>query len=176
MKPELSALLDGELESREARAIIAEIEEDESLRVGWRDYQLIGDALRGKGGLSVDITDRVMERLQLEPVVLAPRAMAPNDGRRSLMALAAALTGVAVVGWLALAPQERDALPPAPVARAEQPALPAKVAADVANNAAAGAAAGEMREYLAAHQAYAAGLHFQGGAQHIRTVSMALAR
>jgi sigma-E factor negative regulatory protein RseA len=170
MKPELSALLDGELESREARAIIAEIEEDESLRVGWRDYQLIGDALRGKGGLSVDITDRVMARLQAEPVVLAPRALAPNDGRRSLMALAAALA--AVVGWLALAPQERDALPPAPVARAEQPAPPAKMAADVANNA----AAGEMREYLAAHQAYAAGLQFQGGAQHIRTVSMALAR
>jgi hypothetical protein len=111
-----------------------------------------------------------MARLQAEPVVLAPRALAPNDGRRSLMALAAALA--AVVGWLALAPQERDALPPAPVARAEQPAPPAKMAADVANNA----AAGEMREYLAAHQAYAAGLQFQGGAQHIRTVSMALAR
>jgi len=175
MKPELSALLDGELESRQARAVVAEIWADDSLRVAWRDYQLIGDALRGKGDLSGDITARVMDRLRAEPVVLAPRAIPQDDWRRSLLALAASLAGVAVVGWLALAPQERDALPPG--ARAESPIVQAKAGVAPATKAAVdGPGGGEMREYLAAHQAYASGLQFQGGAQHIRTVSVAVVK
>lgn len=164
MTPELSALLDGELESHEARGIIAALKEEESLRLAWRDYQLVGDALRGEVRLATDVTAGVMDRLAAEPVVLAPRPWTGGGWQRSLMALAASLAGVAVVSWLAFAPQEPG---PTAVARSEQAAPPAKLAAN---------GSGEMREYLAAHQAYAGGLQFQGGTQHIRTVSMAVAK
>jgi hypothetical protein len=56
------------------------------------------------------------------------------------------------------------------------PAQPAtKLAADNGVGK-ADATDGDMREYLAAHQAYAGGLQFQGGTQQIRTVSMAVAK
>jgi len=176
MKPELSALLDGELDSHDAGRVIDEIEDEESLRVAWRDYQLIGDALRGKGGLANDITALVMERLEAEPVVLAPRARPQNDWRRSLMALAASLAGVAVVGWLALSPQEREALPPTAVVAHAGPPAAAVLAVNGSVNAGKDATDGDLREYLAAHQAYAGSLQFQGGTQQIRTVSVAVAK
>lgn len=165
MKPELSALLDGQLDSHEARGVLADLGHNESLRVAWSDYQLIGDVLRREGSLTRDVTARVLDRLADEPVVLAPQARRQPTWQRSIMALAASLAGVAVVGWLAFVPQEHDPLPP-PLARAEQ--RPAKVEL-------ASAATGEMREYLAAHQTYAGGLPFQGSTQQIRTVSMAVA-
>ncbi len=175
MKPELSALLDGELDPHEARAILATLREEESLRVAWSDYHLVGDALRDEVALVSDVTARVMARLNEEPVVLAPRAMAQAGWHRPLMALAASLAGVAVVGWLAFAPQERDALPPTPIAAVASAEVPALAAKATANGGASGSA-GEMREYLAAHQAYAGGLQFLGSTQQIRTVSLAVAK
>jgi sigma-E factor negative regulatory protein RseA len=175
MKPELSALLDGELESHEARGILASLRDDESLRVAWSDYHLVGDALRDEGALACDVTARVMARLQSEPVVLAPRSIAQAGWWRPLMALAASLAGVAVVGWLAFAPQERDALPPAVVATVAS-AQPAASAPVMPVNATADSSGSQMQEYLAAHQAYAGGLQFQGSTQQIRTVSLAVTK
>lgn len=166
MTKELSALLDGELEAHETSALWSELKSDRQLAGRWRDYQLIRDALRREENLAADIGAKVMSELELEPTVLAPRA-----GRRAdrmpgtVMALAASVAGVAVVGWLALAPQQGPREVPA-VARAVMPQGPVSLAS---SQAAQGAQ--EYREYLLAHQANAPGLHMQGGAQHIRTVS-----
>jgi sigma-E factor negative regulatory protein RseA len=161
MKKELSALLDGEIERHETPALWSALKVDVQLRTSWGDYRLIGDALRGEGSLSSDITSRVMDRLSEEPVVLAPRpTRQTNSWQRSLLAMAASVAGIAVVGWLALSQQppgrEQTAL-----ARLERPAPPAGAASTPS-----------MQEYLLAHQANAPGLHLQGGAQHIRTVSV----
>ncbi len=164
MTKELSALLDGEIEQHEMPALWSALKADGRLRTSWGEYQLIGDALRGEGGLSSDISSRVMDRLSDEPVVLSPRpTRQPNSWQRSVLAMAASVAGIAVVGWLALSQQ-----PPVPerasLARLERPAPPAGAVAMTA-------AAPGMQEYLLAHQANAPGLHLQGGAQHIRTVS-----
>lgn len=160
MKTRLSGLIDGELEAREAAAVLDAVKGDTELRECWRRYQLIGDALKGGGSLHRDITARVMAAIDDEPVVLAPRRTVPDNGwSRTVLALAASVAGVALVAWVALGPRD-DARPAAELAVA--PAT-AQVAAQ--------APAGDMREYLAAHQAQAGSLQFRGGTENIRTVA-----
>jgi sigma-E factor negative regulatory protein RseA len=160
MKSELSALLDGEMEQHQSRALFSALKSDGTLRDAWADYQLIGDALRAEPGLDCDITSRVMSSLADEPVILAPARRRQASWRGSALALAASAAGVAVVGWLALAPQLAPRELPV-LARAD---LPAPTIVTVA-------AQQGMQEYLMAHQTNAPGLHMQGGTQHIRTVS-----
>jgi sigma-E factor negative regulatory protein RseA len=101
-----------------------------------------------------------MSSLADEPVILAPARRRQASWRGSALALAASAAGVAVVGWLALAPQLAPRELPV-LARAD---LPAPTIVTVA-------AQQGMQEYLMAHQTNAPGLHMQGGTQHIRTVS-----
>ncbi|HTY02460.1 MAG TPA: RseA family anti-sigma factor [Rhodocyclaceae bacterium] len=163
MTKELSAFMDSELEVHEEPALWATLKANSHLRDTWRCYKLIGDAMRDEGDLARDITARVMSELTDEPTVLAPPSRRPARWSSVLMALAASVAGIAVVGWLAVlqfgSPEQTT------LARVEQPKS-AKVA-----KAAATPAAG-MQEYMLAHQVNAPGLDLQGGAQHIRTVSV----
>lgn len=125
---ELSALLDAEL-SVEAQAQLFEaMAGREDLREQWQCYQLIGEGLREAQAelpLTLGLAARVMAQLASEPTwsaeAVAPAAAqaklqelsppvvsrpAANQARWSqLSGLAAALSGVAVVAWLALSAQ-----------------------------------------------------------------------
>lgn len=163
MTKELSALLDGELEAHEAQALWADLKSDRKRFDTWRDYQLIRDAVRQEGPLGIDLTARVMRDLETEPVVLAPRRRAGRERRQStLLAVAASLAGVAVVGWLALVQQPATPELPQLARGPEQVVRPVSVTTSQMP---------EYREYLLAHQTNAPGLHMMGGAQHIRTVA-----
>jgi sigma-E factor negative regulatory protein RseA len=161
MTKELSALFDGELEVHEEPALWIAVKADPRHREAWQNYRLIGDAIRREGNLSCDLTGGVMRELDDEPVVLAPRRKQGIRWSNALMAVAASVTGVAVVGWLALT-QQLQSGETATLAQASRPA---------ASVAASPAPSQGMQEYMLAHQANAPGLHLQGGAQHIRTVS-----
>jgi sigma-E factor negative regulatory protein RseA len=159
MKTELSALVDGETESHEIRAVLSALKSNVDLRDAWNQYHLIGDVLRGEAELDSDITSSVMQRLAEEPVVLAPSALRQANWQRPLAALAASVAGVAVVGWLALSPSQP-----------REQALIAKT--ETATQRVQPMAASDMQEYLLAHQANVPGLKLQGGSQNIRTVSV----
>ena len=161
MTKELSALLDGELEPHEAQRLWSDMKANTQLHSLWADYQLIGAVIRHEEPVAVDMTARIMLSLAEEPVVLAPRPARQRGWQGSLLALAASVAGVAIVGWLALA-QQSPSVERATMARLEN-AHPA--------TATVPQGIGEYQEYLLAHQANAPGLHMQGGAQHIRTVS-----
>lgn len=98
----VSALFDGEQETHEVAAGLRDIS-DNGAR--WREYALIGDGLRGERTfLACDISASVMAQLSAQPVVLAPRNLQTKARKpHPLLALAASVAGVAVVGWLALA-------------------------------------------------------------------------
>ncbi|NWG29937.1 MAG: hypothetical protein HXY29_00390 [Rhodocyclaceae bacterium] len=187
---EISALIDGEVEEHEVReAIRASLDDPER----WRTYLLIGEAMRGETAPRLDLTEAVMARLAEEPVVLAPRNLRERRPRHHpLLALAASVAGVAVVGWVALtgAPQPigsetklvtagtpsvmiASAVPPAPPFRNESapggtPAIPP---APTLSNAVPTASA-DMQEYLLAHQAQAATVRLGEAARQIRTVAL----
>ena len=155
MKERLSELMDGELDDKSAAAVIQALGDDREAVRTWRTYQLISDAMRESRLLSPDFAARFSARLAKEPTVLAPRTHLPNFQRDSrkwvALSAAASLAAVALVGWVAFAPQPEVA----PVAQ-----VPAQVPLPRGTN-----------DYLLAHQAFSPRVSLQGMAPYVRTVS-----
>jgi sigma-E factor negative regulatory protein RseA len=170
MKERISALVDGELDERAAAQAIDALKQEGEALDSWRSYHLISDAMRDTRLLSEGFAARVAQKLAAEPTVLAPNRLAPAAAPRWLAmpaAVAASLAGIALVGWLALAPQPQA---PAPVAQA--PAVPQ--VASVPHPAGAPVMVplpSATSDYLLAHQGFSPRLSLQGVAPYVRTVS-----
>lgn len=69
-----SALLDGESEASDQKPLLDALAEDSEARARLGRYSMIGDALRGEQPQvdALSVADAVRERLQREPVILAP--------------------------------------------------------------------------------------------------------
>lgn len=169
----ISALMDGELDDRQAQQEFSRLRQNDELRQKWDTFHVIGDALRGERLLLTDIAHALAQRLALEPTVLAPRRGATRKITTYVLSAAASLAAVALVGWLALSthatlnPQEEvaSASPPAVVLPASAP-VPGPVAqvANVPDE-------GRRNEYLLAHQAFSPSTAIQGVVPYIRSVS-----
>jgi sigma-E factor negative regulatory protein RseA len=162
----ISELMDGELEAREAQRQLVRIKQDQELAHCWSTFHLIGDALRGERPLAREISSQVSMLLANEPTVLAPRSFAARRTATYAVSVAASLSAVALVAWIAffnnpLAPQPEVAkAPPAP------PPAPA-----VSDQLASVPSEGQMNEYLIAHQEFSPSTAIQGLAPYIRSVS-----
>jgi sigma-E factor negative regulatory protein RseA len=157
MRDRISQLMDGELDRQDRDAALRELRGDGEAREAWRTYHLISDAMRDTPLLSEGFAARLARRLAEEPTVLAP-AHRPSLPRLA-WAAAASLAAVALVGWLAFAPQQE----PAPqVAQAPKPARPAVVVRALPKAA---------NDYLLAHQGFSPRVYLQGMAPYVRTVS-----
>jgi sigma-E factor negative regulatory protein RseA len=98
----ISALMDGELEGPDHDRALDLLARQPELAETWRRWQLVRSSLRHEASDTVDLSARVAERLADEPVILAPRAVAPAVVRTRLVwggALAASLA-LAVGLWL----------------------------------------------------------------------------
>ncbi|HEY3077422.1 MAG TPA: sigma-E factor negative regulatory protein [Burkholderiales bacterium] len=159
MKERISALMDGELDERAAAGAIAALRgEGEALQC-WRIYHLISDGMRDTRLLSEGFTSRFSERLAAEATVLAPADLpGRTPAQRFAFAAAASLAAVALVGWLAFAPQPEA---PAPLAQL-RPAIPPMVNVPLPSAA---------NDYLLAHQGFSPRVSLQGMAPYVRTVS-----
>lgn len=187
MKTKLSGLMDGELAGHEAQDLFGALSQDKELRSRWLEYQVIGDALKGERHLDTELTSRIMAGLDTEPTIIAPQrpsTQPPNVHRpawhRNVMALAATVAGVAVVGWLALGssqlPQpetvaQTSPISPAKLAKSERKAVPATEGRTAVAAQTVRQASPDMQEYLIAHETQSSMLQFRGGAEHIRTVA-----
>lgn len=162
MKSKLSALFDGEVDSREADAMLAALRDHADAQHSFHLYGAIGEALRNDPSPVADITDRVMAAIRLEPELSMVRRI-HREWRRPLLAAMASLAGVAIVAAVALLPQEREPTPAALASAAPQ-VVPAAVDA--------GLAANDIQEYLIAHQTHNAQGYFGSSQQQVRTVSL----
>ena len=164
MKDRISALMDGELDDRSASELIGNLAHGSENADAWREYHLIRDAMRGTAPLSEGFSARVAWKLADEPTVLAPRRTRPgiSDSPRwfTLSAIAASFAAVALVGWLAFAPQQPT---PVPVLAKAQPALEAKPAMVPMPSSA--------NDYLLAHQGFSPRVSLQGMAPYVLTVA-----
>ena len=164
MKDRISALMDGELDDKSASELIGNLAHGSEHAQAWRAYHLIRDAMRGTAPLSDGFSARVAWKLVDEPTVLAPRrtrpGLAPDSPRWfTLSAIAASFAAVALVGWLAFAPQQPA---PAPVLAKVQPPVekPAMVPMPTSAN-----------DYLLAHQGFSPRVSLQGMAPYVLTVA-----
>lgn len=172
---EISALFDGELEEHEVRAAIkAGLADAER----WQLYGLIGDGLRGESADAHDMTASVMSRLGEEPVVLAPRNLMERRRHHPLLALAASVAGVAVVGWVALTGNPQSSGVDIKLAGIQKETLSSTNAVSPAPTfvkAPQGPVQSDLNEYLLAHHAQAATGRLGDSTQQIRTVAMTTA-
>lgn len=105
MKNKVSELMDGELDSQEAAALITGLKGGNNLREDWEAYHLIGDALRDSSKLSVNLSQRVSKQLETEPVILAPHMSKylTKPFRRKMVGLSiAASLVIMITGWLSM--------------------------------------------------------------------------
>ncbi len=167
MNDEISAFVDGELDTDAAARFMQRLKTDDDLFRAWREYHLIGDALRGdaRPGIAASFS----QRLAAEPTVLAPRHVeAANHPRwMTVLSAAAGVAVVAVAAWVAL-PQMGTEVP-APMAGNETGASETpRTVAETAIPVAVG-----VEDYLLAHQRFSPASSMQGVAPYVRTVSAA---
>ncbi len=168
----ISALMDGELDGREAQQQLARLKQDEGLTESWRTFHLIGDAMRGEHALSRGFDRRLTARLTGEPTVLAPRRSMTKRITTYALSAAASLSAVALVGWVAFF--NHPLAPQAELAKAPNTSPPAAVSpAPVQAQLASMPSDGKMNEYLIAHQEFSPSTAIQGLAPYIRGVSSA---
>ena len=160
----ISALMDGELGHWASKAQIQRLEQDAALGEGWETYHLIGDTLRQEAAFGSRFAQRLHQRLEEEPVVVAPHMRSSHRVMRHALPVAAGFGGVALVTWLALSLQPS---PPQSPPLAATPVQPASVAAVPASAQAAAS------DYLRAHQEFSPSVAMQGVASYVRTVSAA---
>lgn len=158
MKQEISALMDGELFEDESEDLLDRIKRDSDAHRDWAAYHLIGDVLRQPEYIHCDLSAKVRERMQDEPVVLAPRGRAVKQKMRTVaLSAAASLAAVGVVAWMSLQISPEAA----PQMAMQQTALrPVRAQIQPKSN-----------DYLMAHQEFSPSLDMNGGASYIRTVS-----
>lgn len=167
---QISALIDGELESAEAGRQLSRVKQDADLRDTWDTYHVIGDTLRGSVVLSPGFERRVAQRLATEPTVLAPRLRTARRISPTVsyaLSAAASLSAVAAVAWVALSGGVSGTDQQANLAQAPAAASVAPVVATVAMPESARA-----HDYLLAHQGVSPSTALQGVAPYVRTVTM----
>jgi len=162
MKDRISQLMDGELDDRAAAELIGRIGRGDEALETWRLYHLVSDSMRESRALSAGFSARLAERLAAEPTVLAPQRARSESRTWFALSAAASLAAVALVGWLAFAPQQGAAPQLARTAtpQVEAQAAPAPAMAPSAAN-----------DYLLAHQGFSPRVSIQGMAPYVRTVS-----
>lgn len=154
----VSAMVDGELDSRESMAFLGRIKSSPDWRDDWATYHLIGDTLRQLPKLSDRFEQQVVQRLAGEPTILSPRRSAIV--KRPLLALSAAASVMAIsfAAW-----------------QSAQPVLDLNAPVLLADNRNSSSAPDIQRrqnvgEYLIVHQEYSPGIAMQGVAPYVRTV------
>ncbi len=91
MNKRISQWMDQELGAAQQGAVIDEIIRHGSAGRTWQRYQLIGDIARGDiNRVGTDLTEKISERLQAEPTVIAPR----QSGRENRFVGSDARTGI----------------------------------------------------------------------------------
>ncbi|MDP1765726.1 MAG: sigma-E factor negative regulatory protein [Methylotenera sp.] len=159
MTEQISALADDEVALKDAEYLIASMQNNSHAAEVWGRYHLIGDVMRGTATLSPGFKQNLMQKIELEPTVLAPNAgwmIQPQVQKQTTeifsntpvtWSIAASFAAVMVVGWMVLQTQVTDTMAPVVVAQAvttkQAPVLPVVAEQAIPD------------EYLMAHQASA---------------------
>ena len=145
MTQEISSLMDGEAPAQEAEFTIRSCSASEEQKQTWLIYHTIGDAMRGQAPRVLALPSEVIEALNAQPTVLAPkRRVLESTFARVALAAAASVATIGVVGWLGTQGGQAGTAPVvAKSASAIQP---------VSNKSIMREAALDPQDYFAAHR------------------------
>ena len=169
MKDEISALMDGELDTGDAAGVITQVKKTDELSDTWAVYHLISDALGQSEARPNHIARRVSARLAAEPTVLAPRPLVRRKSRA--FAVAASITAAAVIGWMNVQTTDR---PPVSLA-SNQPtpqSTPETALQTIPVVSVSAPAPAQINDYLLAHRQFSPSTAMHGVAPYMmRTVA-----
>lgn len=115
MKEKLSALMDGELGAQEMDEVLKVLRQDRAMLHDWAAWQAGSNAMKGETAPDPVFLQRFSERLETEPVVLAPRVSGPQLSRVRRLVLpltvAASVVFVGAAMWRYAMPPVESALP-----------------------------------------------------------------
>lgn len=124
MKDQISALIDDEISLHDAEYLYTALKAEGESRECWMTYHLIGDAMRGSPIFQSDMRSRIMQQINHEPAVLAPRSSVTANvqvAKKSpvLWSVAASVAAVMFVGMIVLQqqPQTADEMLPMEIAQ-----------------------------------------------------------
>ena len=102
MKQDISSLMDGELDAREADRIVKACCASQEHKDTWNVYHVIGEALRGQAPVAIARPTRVMDAIAKEPTVIGGprRSLLETTLGRVALAAAASVATIGVVSWI----------------------------------------------------------------------------
>lgn len=168
----ISALADGELNHSALGKAIEELRGSSDMQASWSRYHLIRDTLHGnlEHGVDTELHSRISEALEQEPVVLAPkRGHRPWLRHAAGLAVAASVTGVAVLGIQQMNSPESGAKPVATMAEVVKPENFARLERPV-DTAAANGDNDNLAPYLVNHNEYSLNSGMHGMLPYVRIV------
>jgi len=147
MKQEISSLMDGEMDSREADRLIKACCASEEHKDTWNLYHAIGDAIRGQSPRAIERPTRVMEAIAKEPTVIGGprRQILETTWGRIAMAAAASVATVGVVSWVGTQGGAPGVAPLVAKGGAASAIKPVSATTSVPANV-------DVQEYLSAHR------------------------
>jgi sigma-E factor negative regulatory protein RseA len=166
----VSALADGELAGDELKRALDAMRQEPELLTSWSRYHLIRDALHSnlEDRVMSDLSLRVAEALEREPVILAPqRAPRPWLRHAAGLAVAASVTGVAILGISNL-DEESGSVSVAANAPQEYVRLEPQLASVAANPQVSNRE--QLAPYLVNHNEYAVSSGMHGMLPYVRIV------
>jgi sigma-E factor negative regulatory protein RseA len=166
MKDRISQLMDGELDDHSAADTIKACAQGGEALETWRTYHLISDAMRDSRVLSAGFSARLAARLEAEPTVLAPQRKRAESRPWFAASAAASFAAVALVGWLAFAPQPGGG----PQVAQQAPAIAGQAELAQAQPVLVPPPS-SANDYLLAHQGFSPRVSFQGMTPYVRSVS-----
>lgn len=95
----ISLLIDNELDHEDALSLLADIKQKEELSQTMARYEAISHSLKAESFLSADtdFVSRISREIAKEPAYFLPRKKQTQFWQKSLLALAAAITAVAIL-------------------------------------------------------------------------------
>lgn len=123
MKDQISALVDDEISLHDANYLYTALKAGGESRECWMTYHLIGDAMRESPVFKSDLRDRIMQQLESEAAILAPKTSLSASVRIAkkspvLWSVAASMAAVMFVGMIVLQqPQNAEAIMPMEIAQ-----------------------------------------------------------
>ena len=159
MKQNISMLMDGELSSEDAEALLGKIKRTPEARQDWLSYHLIGDVLRQPENLSTGMSSSFFARLHVEPTVLAPQGKQSDKTEFFAMSAVASIMAMVFLAWMS--------------SGIDIPPLPQQVRQGVIASTPDNSSANDnINAYLLAHHEFSPGVDVRGAASYIRTVAI----
>ena len=155
MKDDISALMDDEMDTDASEHLFKALKADHKLAECWSTYHMIGDAIRGDLPLRQDFHQRLMQKLEAEPTVLAPRNHRKPHPPSFWMTAVASVAAVMFVGWMVLQQQVKSPVNDLATATVAQNSVSPE----------------SVNSYLVAHQSTFAGSGMQA-AYYVRPAAM----